>query len=83
MVKVRAKLSKLSICECGFLLMRKGIPIGEEYTLDLNQREKMGMICGGCGKIHRKLDMVFVEGKPGRHGGFLPITAFDLNEGNK
>jgi hypothetical protein len=75
--RVRAKVCKLSLCECGFHVLRDEIGIGAEYTIYPDSIEKgWTFICGGCGAM-LKVAVVLAdqtEGKPRRP---LPLDIFD------
>lgn len=75
---VRVTLEKLSICDCGFPILIEAVPLGAEYFIDPSQKTTMGMICGGCNKMHSSVPLVFVyprteDGYP----GFLPEEIFE------
>lgn len=53
--------------------------LGTEYELDLDRRASLALRCGGCRKVSRNLDGVFVYARfPGQQDGFLPIEVFDI-----
>jgi len=68
------KLTKLSVCACGFPTLSDEIQLGEKYLVDLKDTPAMHMICGGCGTI-LNLTGVYVESRTGRPG-YLPLDIF-------
>lgn len=77
----KARLARLSVCDCGFPLLDTNIPLGTEYELDLTLRHPLSLLCGGCNKTTNGLDGVFVhERQPGQRPGYLPIVGFELVE---
>lgn len=75
MYPVKAKLSKLSLCECGFPVLKDEIQLGAEYELLLEDQGTAEMMCGGCKKwIPIKTVLVTKPGGP----GYLPIDIFEL-----
>ena len=77
---ITAKTKVLSICDCGFLLLKEGIPLGTEYEVDETRLHDLIFICGGCGKTFPLL-CVWVEGESS--GGFLPCKLFGLENLSK
>jgi hypothetical protein len=76
----KAKLIKLSVCDCGFPLLNDDIPIGTVYYLDLDDIYTMTLICGGCG-IKQDIESVHVMKRAGSHGGHLPRHVFETESG--
>jgi hypothetical protein len=75
----KAVLKKLSVCECKFPLLSENIQLGTEYEIDLEARQSIGLICGGCNKTTHGIDGVYVYGRePGHRDGFLPFEVFEL-----
>jgi len=76
-MEAKAKLTKLSVCDCGFPTLDESISLGTEYTLDLAREESFYLKCGGCGKLI-KLKAVFVLSRNGSRPGFLPRSIFTV-----
>lgn len=73
---MKIKTIRLSICECGFPVLRDDVPVGTEYEVDMDRRSSGKLICGGC---KRTIDttLVFVESNTvGRSSGYLPLGIF-------
>ena len=69
-------LIKLSVCPCGFPILNKNIPLGTEYTIDLNLVSDFTLICGGCGNAFR-LKGVYVQNRTqGQRSRYLPLEIF-------
>jgi hypothetical protein len=76
-MKIRVRLAKLSICQCGFPLLDESIKLGTEYEVDqAKQAKKFIVICGGC---HRQnlADSVWVEARGTSRGGWLSVGVFE------
>lgn len=71
---MKAKVTKNTICPCGFPLFKDGVGIGTEYEIDENRRLPLNFTCGGCGKSW-EVDSVFVTDG---NGGFVPAEALDI-----
>jgi len=69
------KVSKLSICQCGFPFFNEHVTVGREYKVDRHRSMFVGYKCGGCG-IENPARVIWTEG----HGdaGFMPEQVFDL-----
>jgi len=74
---IKVKLTRLSVCPCGFPLLKESIPLGTEYFVDPDNLLPMTFICGGCHKEIRVIG-IYVHTRQGSEGGYLPIRAFDL-----
>ncbi len=73
---IKAKLSKLSICECGFPLLNPDIPLGTIYRIDTDVSLGLKFMCGGCHKW-KQIVGVYVLKRGESKGGFLPRIAFE------
>lgn len=63
---VKAILTRLSICDCGFPLLKEDIPLGTEYNVHPHTiRKGMTYICGGCGVKQTDLEAIYVDPRPG------------------
>jgi hypothetical protein len=69
------ELKNLSVCPCGFPLLREEIPKGTVYFVDFADRILAVLVCGGC-RTHWPLDCVMVSESPTGKGGYLPVAAF-------
>lgn len=79
---VTLRLAKLSVCPCGFPLLKDGIPLGQLYTGEVDRlMDNFILICGGCGRIMKKTGIW--TSRPGARDGFLPIDAFDIVHSNQ
>jgi hypothetical protein len=75
---MRAIVSKLSLCPCGFPVLRDEVGIGAEYEVDTSHPEDdFTLICGGCGK-HNPVRGLFFKQKGDSGGGYLPKEIFNL-----
>ncbi len=77
-MKVTTK--QLSVCHCGFLALAENIPLGTEYEIDPNRREKVIFICGGCGKVIPCMG-IYAHARGASAGGFLPEKIFQSKDG--
>lgn len=75
---MKATLTKLSLCPCGFPVLKDAIPLGAEYEVEV-PRFGLGhsMICGGCGK-HFPIEVVWVNERGNANAGYLPRDIFTL-----
>lgn len=75
---VTLRLAKLSVCPCGAPLLNDEIPLGQQYTGDLDRlSDNFVLVCGGCGKIMKKTGIWATRPGPSR-SGFLPMDAFEI-----
>lgn len=72
----KAKLSRLSVCECGFSTLHDDILLGTEYTVCFNMTDTVTFVCGGCGHQQR-LEVVMTLQRESSHGGYLPRALFE------
>lgn len=74
------KLQHLSVCPCGFPLLKESIAIGTEYEIDLDtlRHEGWNLVCGGCGKAHRDIPTVMASQtiRPELGDARLPYSVF-------
>jgi hypothetical protein len=68
-------LKKLSVCSCGFTLLREEIQLGTVYHVDIEDRRTLLYICGGCGE-RALLECVKVQRRMDSAAGYLPVAAF-------
>ena len=68
-------LMRLSVCACGYGLLKDDIPLGTVYEVDLDVEEIATLKCGGCGKIQQVVCSP-VRARAGAHGGMLPNVIF-------
>ena len=74
---VTRALARLSICKCGYSVLRDSIPVGREYRLDLDSvRGGFLYQCGQCGAARR---VIVVNASDSSRGGMnpLPFGLFD------
>lgn len=74
---MKTTLKKLSICPCGFHVLKDEIKVGTEYLVLPSVQQDCILICGGCKKRIR-FRGIYVCGRNGGSGGFLPPEIFDL-----
>ena len=73
----KVTLKRLSICPCGFPVLKEDIKLGTEYEVDPAQTGRFTFICGGCGR-QLSIEGIWVEPRaPGTHAGFLPKLIFE------
>jgi len=72
---VKVTLTKLSICPCGFPLLKESVGLGQEYDIEPSQTVLAKMICGGCG-AEIPVKTVYVHSRTGVAGGYLPEEVF-------
>ena len=80
---METKVVRLSVCSCGYPLLKDDVTIGTVYHVDENKKfPNCSVVCGGC---KAKIPSTFIwvhyritdTGKL-RLGGYLPMEAFDL-----
>jgi hypothetical protein len=74
---VKVTLKKLSICPCGFPLLKDSIGLGAEYEIEEHNRMSCHFQCGGCHSLIKSVECVFVEARKDSKGGFLPLYVFE------
>lgn len=74
---MKVSLVKLSVCPCGFPTLKETIPLGTKYTVDPAHTCEAVLVCGGC-KQETKVRCVYVSGRNGSAGGWLPEDIFGL-----
>ncbi len=81
---IKAKLVKLSICECGYGLLLEQIKLGTEFmihaeTVDANHH--FALICGGCKKVSYGKGALHAEcvTNPASGPALLPIELFEFD----
>jgi hypothetical protein len=72
---MKATTKRLSICECGFLILAERIPLGTEYEINTKDKIRVKFTCGGCGRAWMT-NAVWVEHRDDSHGGYLPEAVF-------
>lgn len=75
---MKAKLIKLSICQCGFGLLKDEIKLGTVYNLDMAKTDLATMLCGGCGRVTRHIPVVMAwrDGGERTTSSYLPRELF-------
>ena len=81
----KVKLSKLSICHCGFTLLNDCIKKGQVFTVypAVSDGERiMGYVCGGCGCFLKIQGAIFCDSvlNPENPPSLLPLELFDFSE---
>lgn len=70
------KLTKLSICPCGYAVLLESIHLGTEYVVDMDSiRGGFTYGCGGCGKIQPNVRVVNADSVTNHRAGLRPILA--------
>lgn len=81
--EMKAKVCKLSICQCGYPLFNDDVKIGTEYNIDESRKVPNSSVkCGGCGMenystfvwVANRTDLAGIRQMP----GWIPIEAFDV-----
>jgi len=75
--RVKASLSKLSLCDCGYPVLDESIALGTEYEIDLGSSRPGHMTCGGCKK---RFPVTVIFGEREGHDGMLPLEIFSIEE---
>ncbi len=73
----KAKLIKLSICKCGFPLLKDEIKLGAIYKVDPDRRGGGTITCGGCGTVI-PCEMIWTFHRDSTKSGWLPEQIFTL-----
>lgn len=80
----KTKLTKLSICPCGFSLLNDDITLGTEYliypeSIDPNRAFVLG--CGGCGRRLRGVGSLMAKSvlNPSADAQLLPLEVFEIS----
>lgn len=74
---MKMKLTKLSLCPCGYPVLNEGIPLGTEYEVLAWITFEGELECGGCGnKIPVKIGYVGHRDDP-TCLGLLPLEIFE------
>lgn len=77
-MRVKARTVRLSVCPCGFSLLKDDIPLGTIYEVDPGLTATGTLTCGGCKKTF-SVESFYAFGRgEGNHGGFLPKEIFEL-----
>ena len=75
------KLTKLSICDCGYSVLLDSIRIGTEYVMDLDTiRSGFFYRCGQCGTVQPNVRIVYAEVRtqPSQNYQPLPCDLFGI-----
>lgn len=75
------KLVKLSICQCGYAVLKDHIKVGAKYDVDMDSiRDGYTYECGGCGKKMSGVRIVGALSNNPMHGlRPLPAGLFGLS----
>jgi hypothetical protein len=74
------KLTRLSICECGFHVLKDEIGLGTEYKVDPSSVQGgFYFQCGGCGKEQEDVKVIFCTSRlnPDAPLRPLPLAIFE------
>jgi len=75
-MNIKTTLKRLSICDCGFLVLNDEITLGTEYYINPDKKDSFLFVCGGCRKTHH-VTGVWVEPRiEGGRPGYLPEDIF-------
>lgn len=70
------KLTKLSICDCGYSVLLDSIRIGTEYVMALDTiRSGFVYKCGQCGTVQTDVRIVYAEVRTRPSQTYQPIPA--------
>jgi hypothetical protein len=72
---MNAVLKQLNACPCGFPALKDEIKLGARYQIDFDNTIDVKIKCGGCRLIFES-KAVFVHGRFGGRGGYLPLGIF-------
>jgi hypothetical protein len=72
------ELKRLSICPCGFTVLKDTIPLGKKYVIDEStiRRDGMNYFCGGCNTWIRDIEVVDAEQTGSKTMMPLPYALF-------
>jgi hypothetical protein len=71
-----ARLVKLSICACGYTVLRESIRLGTEYVINrASIRGGFGYQCGGCGAVQADIRVVDADRPSAPGAGLRPLPA--------
>jgi hypothetical protein len=71
---MKAKTTRLSICECGFPTLHEKLGLGTEYSIT-PVGGTFTFICGGCHRVHYEIKGVHAV--RGDYSGYLPAAIFE------
>ena len=73
----QVKLRRLSICPCGYSVLKDEIPVGTAYTIDLDSfAENFTYRCGGCRRVQGGLKVVMASQSERDGMAYLPYDLF-------
>jgi len=72
----KVTIKRLSICSCGFPVLKDDIPLGTEYEIDTTRLASFTFICGGCKQKHDIIG-VWAASRNGSEPGWLPRAIFE------
>lgn len=73
---MKATTKTLSICPCGYLVLRDNLGLGTEFEIHPEETAVGLMICGGCSKFIQ-VRGVFCEARGDSAAGYLPMAIFE------
>jgi hypothetical protein len=81
---LKVKLARLSLCHCGYGLLKDDIKVGAEYTIEtdtMKPEEPFVLRCGGCGCITKCWGSVMANSRGNSTAPFnkLPLFLFDMD----
>lgn len=68
-------VKQLSLCPCGFPVLKADIQLGTTYVIHRDNMVTLTLICGGCRRRHL-LSCVWCDATPNGDEGYLPIEIF-------
>lgn len=75
-MKITKSIVRLSICKCGFPVLKESIGLGHEYILDTETiRKGFQYFCGGCDSWVE--DITVINATQTERDGFAPLP-YDL-----
>lgn len=72
---MKVQLKKLSLCPCGFPLLKTSILLGYEYEVNPDDCGPGTLVCGGCGN-RLPVTLVWTKASSGGTAGYLPAEIF-------
>lgn len=78
---VKARVEKLSLCDCGFPVLKNEILLGTEYIVDTERILRGGgLICGGC-RRSIKCDLILAAPRGDQwRPGYIPAGVFEITD---
>lgn len=72
---MKLETRRLSICTCGYPLLKPEFPVGTEYDVGRFLTTDVIFTCGGCGQEF-KVTAIEVKNALGQREGMIPLEIF-------